>query len=60
MNGPSYSNSDCDEGVGFPSVLLYTMDYWVIFGVFLCFGLFWESIMAICEFDELYSVVCGG
>ena len=59
MDGPSYSSSD-SEGVGFPSVILYVVDKWVVLGVFLCSGLFGESIMAVCEFNELYCIVWGG
>ena len=60
MGGPSYCSSDSDEWVGFPSVVLYDVDKWVVFGVFLCYGLFGETVMAVCEFDELHCVICGG
>ena len=60
IDGPLYSNSDCDGGVGFPSVVLYVVDKWVVLGVFVCYGLLWEYVMAVSEFDELYCVVCGG
>jgi hypothetical protein len=50
------SNVCCDgyEGVGFPSIVLYSFNLWVIFGMFLCDGLFWETIMTVCESYELY------
>ena len=60
MDGPSDSNNDSDEGGGFPSIVLYVGDKWVVFGVFICSGLFGESVMAVCEFNELYCVVWGG
>ena len=60
VDGPSYSINDCDEGVGFPTVILLGLYKWVVFGVFVLFGLFWESIVAVCEFNELYCVICGG
>ena len=60
-NGLSYFSSDSDEGVGFPSVVLCVVDKWVVFGVFVCYGLFGEYVMAVVrEFDELYCVMCGG
>ena len=60
MYGPSYSSRDSDEGVGLPTAILYAIDKWIIFGVFVCSGLCGESIMAVSEFDEVYCVVCGG
>jgi hypothetical protein len=30
---------------------------WVVFGMFMCDGLFWESVMAVREFDKLYCVI---
>ena len=39
-----------------PSFVSYFVNSGVVFGLFLCDGLFWESIVAVCEFDELYCV----
>ena len=47
------------EGVGIPSIVLYGVDLWVIFGEFFCNGLFGEYVIAVCEFYELYCS-CGG
>ena len=58
MDGPTFSSSD--SVVGFPSVVFYVVDEWVVFGAFVCSGLFGESVMAVSEFDGLYCVVCGG
>ena len=61
---PPYSGCDCDKGFCVPSIVSYFINQWVIFGLFLCGGLFWESVVAICEFDVLCMCervvkVCG-
>ena len=60
MDGPSYSSSDSDEGIGFPSVVLHIVDKWVKLGVLVCYGLFGEYVIALSEFHELHCVICGG
>ena len=50
------SNCDGNEGVGLPSIILYVVNEWVVFDVLVHEGLFGESIMAICEFNELDCV----
>ena len=59
MYGPSYSSGDSDERVGFPTAVLYAIDKWVIFVVFVCSGLCGKSIMEVNEFYELYCVIWG-
>ena len=53
MYSTSYSGGDGNKGVGFPPLVLYGVDYWVVFGVFVCEGLFSESIVIVCKFNEL-------
>ena len=53
VHGSSYPGCDVNKGVYFPSVILYHVNWWVIFGVFWFQGLVGESIVAICEFYEL-------
>jgi hypothetical protein len=47
-----------DEGVGLPSLILYGVNYGVVFGVFMCEGLVGEYVVTICEFNEL-NCECG-
>ena len=53
MYGTSHPSCDGSEGIGSSSIILYGVDYWVVFGVILCEGLIRESIMAVCKFYEL-------
>ena len=53
MDSSSHSCRDGDKWVCLPSLIVYNVNQWVIFVVFMCEGLVRESIMAICEFDEL-------
>ena len=58
--GSSYSCCDGYERVGVPYIVSDGVIQWVIFGVFMYEGLLGESIMVICEFNELYRVMRGG
>ena len=59
MYSSSDTSRDSDEGVCFPPLILYVINLWVIFGVFVCKGLFWEYVMVVCELKELYCVWGG-
>ena len=53
MTSSSYSNNDCDKGVGFPSFILYTMD---LVGRICCVCVLWLVLgigRAVRKFDEL-------
>ena len=50
---PHTPGGDSDEGVGFPTAVLYVVDKWIVFGVFVCCGLCGESIVAVSESAEL-------
>ena len=53
MYSPSHSSRDGDKGVCLPTLILYGDNSWATFDVFVCEGLVGESIMTICEFNEL-------
>ena len=57
---PSDSGCDRDKGFCVPSFVSYFINQWVIFDLFLCDGLFGESVVAVCEFNELYCVCVRG
>jgi hypothetical protein len=57
---PSYFGYDGSEGVGFPSVILYGVNSWVVIGILVCEGLVKEFVVAICEFNELSMNVEDG
>ena len=57
MYDSSYSHRDGYKGVGVPSIVLYGAIQRVVFGMFMCDGLFWESVMEVSEFDKLYCMI---
>ena len=59
MNSPSNVGYDNDERVDLPSSCSKSLYEWVVFhGFFIVCGI-WESIVAICEFYELYDIWWG-
>ena len=46
VHSSSYPGGNGDEGVGFPSIVLYSVDERIVFSMFVCEGLLWESVMA--------------
>jgi hypothetical protein len=47
------------RGLVFHPFVLYSVYWWIVFGVFVCMGLLWESVVTICEFNELDCVFGG-
>ena len=60
MDGSSHSCRDGDKWVCLPSLIVYSVDQWVVFVVFVGEGLVWESILTICEFYKLECKLRGG
>lgn len=60
MDSTSYSGHDGDEGIDFPFHCIGGLDEWVVFFSFLlnCNG--GESVVAVCEFNEVTYVWWGG
>ena len=48
------------RGLIFQPLFLYGVDNRVVVGVFVCAGLLWESVVAVCEFDKLDCVFGRG
>lgn len=53
MDGSSHSCRDGDKWVCLPSLIVYSVDQWVVFVVFVGEGMVWESIVTVREFYEL-------
>ena len=60
MDGTSDSNCDGNDRVGLPSIVLYGVNYWVVFLVFTGDCLFWESVMTVRKFNRLDCACWGG
>ena len=59
MDSSSQSCRDGDKWVSMPSLIVYSVNQWVKFVMFMCEGLVGESIVAICEFNELDCQMFG-
>ena len=56
--GSSYTYCNGDKGIGFPPVILYnSFNQGGVFGVFVCIGQFWESVVVVSEFYEKTSCI---
>lgn len=53
MDGSSHSCQNSDEWVCLPALIMFSVDQWVVFVVFVGEGMVWESIVTVREFYEL-------